>query len=1036
MKVTTLLILLLISVCALVTSTKLRSPSYVPLHHDEAGSIHKPDVGLSKEEILNDAWNAVEHSEKYGELLGTTKARVSAQPMEVVLPKKPSVREVDYAPIEKQLKANLNVMEALAHYVNVLVKGSKYQPAPDTKIVKADNMKQYYKLAKLSEQMLFKCNKVLKDIDHTRTFDNHNAFVAKWVVDESSNKVVVITEEETNSAKQVILKRSTVKELQGVKVDSAKSAMMKVHYEADMHRGNLVQLAYDMCVAGGHKVDIPNEHVEASNPQHLSALKALEETMKLFVLTKKSKPFLDLKEEIQMEKAMLKERTKDWIAHKKVNDKEAHEQYLDRVELDDDMEQLAKRKSFNLVKITQRLNRLHVERGRPCSGTRCETLRRVVGALRRAKKALSDADVCDAARTCEECSKMSFCGWCDTEKTCLEGNVVRPRFGPSCSGGWIHQQSEDAKCPATDGKAPVTPVKYPDPSIFFDPECAGFNGTPGDCARAKLRLIAIEHMCLAKGGTKEECEKEKELEAAKISIEQVQQQKEKEGTLKALKKQEEGGKRIEQAENLKKYNINLQKCKEIHAKQQRSHPRFVECGRFIQSNMKNSIATSLLQVSELTFTATGSSSSSSSSSSSATGAKGTIGSATKAATGAAKKAATGADNEVITEDMKAAEEEQAKKDAAKEKEEKEENAKLNGDDDALIKSQEAKAKQAEGPVGVTGSTGSTGATGAAATGPSSNLASKATGPSSVTGGSIGKAATGFEHADSLGTEEKAVDPDDEEEDRLKKKNLATIIGDGMGPNGKASLTATISVEMKMTGINKKEFEDNSPAFTAAVAVAWGGDKNLASMVQILDLKQGLGVDNGVASPASADSFLLLQLGSASTGPASEPSLDDPMGDDTVVSNPKTLPSLSFKVLFQLVGANARKKALQIAERAGGEKGGSTLASQLPDSLSKATLKVTSRPKVTVGNTESTKARNIVSLDAATRKAQEALARHTVKALEGAMWSHHRPHADPQVQKLYRKRFDCRDDNCLKKLDDQISAIRRMSADAVDTEQVE
>ena len=74
-------------------------------------------------------------------------------------------------------------------------------------------------------------------------------------------------------------------------------------------------------------------------------------------------------------------------------------------------------------------------------------------------------------------------------------------------------------------------------------------------------------------------------------------------------------------------------------------------------------------------------------------------------------------------------------------------------------------------------------------------------------------------------DKKSEKPDDEEEDRLKKKNLATIIGDGMGPNGKASLTATISVEMKMTGINKKEFEDNSPAFTAAVAVAWGGDKS-------------------------------------------------------------------------------------------------------------------------------------------------------------------------------------------------------------------
>merc|ERR1711918_215515 len=162
------------------------------------------------------------------------------------------------------------------------------------------------------------------------------------------------------------------------------------------------------------------------------------------------------------------------------------------------------------------------------------------------------------------------------------------------------------------------------------------------------------------------------------------------------------------------------------------------------------------------------------------------------------------------------------------------------------------------------------------------------------------------------------------------------------------------------------------------------------------------------------------------------------GDDTVVSNPKTLPSLSFKVLFQLVGANARKKALQIAERAGGEKGGSTLASQLPDSISKATLKVTSRPKVTVGNTQSTKARNINSLDEATRKAQEALALHTAKALEGAMWSHYRPHSGQGVQQIYHKRnTECGTDTaCLKRLDDQLSAMKRMDSDAVDSDQIE
>jgi hypothetical protein len=300
----------------------------------------------------------------------------------------------------------------------------------------------------------------------------------------------------------------------------------------------------------------------------------------------------------------------------------------------------------------------------------------------------------------------------------------------------------------------------------------------------------------------------------------------------------------------------------------------------------------------------------------------------------------------------------------------------------------------------------------------------------------------MEHPDSLGTEKKAVGPDDEEEEILKKKNIATIIGDGVGPNGKAALTATISVEMKMSGVSKKEFEDNSPAFTASVAVAWGGDKNLASMVQILDLKQGLGVDNGVAAPAAiADEFM--EIGSTSTGPAGDdaakaPGLDDPMGDDTVVTTPNSRAAISFKILFQLVGANARKKALEIANRAGGEKGASTLASQLPDSLSKATLKVTSRPKVTVGNTQSTKARNINILDKATRKAQEALALHTAKALEGAMWSHYRPHSAQGVQQIYRKRnTECGSDiACLKRLDDQLSAMKRMDSDAVDSDQIE
>ena len=354
-------------------------------------------------EIVKDAWDAVEKGEIETTCWDKTKAKVDAIPMEVLYPQM-IVREVDMKPVETQLKSNLKLLEALARYVNVLVSGSKYQPAPDAKEVEEADIPQYKKLAKESENMLYKCNEVLKDIDHTRSFDNHNQFLAKWVV---SSQQHFITPSEKKSAKVSVYKRSTSKTLKG------KDPMIKLRYDAQMNRGEKIQLAYDMCVAGGHNVDLPNQRVESSNRAQRSALKALEETVKLFKVIKKHHDTIpdlmkDLKKEIKEETKELKERTKEWSKHVKTNNAEAHEQYLDRVEMDDDMEQLAKRKAFNLVKITQRLNRLHVERGRPCSGTRCETLRRVVGALRRAKKSLSDADVCDAAKDCQTCTKMSF----------------------------------------------------------------------------------------------------------------------------------------------------------------------------------------------------------------------------------------------------------------------------------------------------------------------------------------------------------------------------------------------------------------------------------------------------------------------------------------------------------------------------------------------------------------------------------------------------------------------------------------------------
>ena len=113
------------------------------------------------------------------------------------------------------------------HYVNVLVSGSKYQPAPDAKEVEEADIPQYKTLAKESENMLYKCNEVLKDIDHTRSFDNHNQFLAKWV---GSSQQRFITPSEKNSAKVAVYKRSTSKTLKG------NDPMIKLRYDAQINR--------------------------------------------------------------------------------------------------------------------------------------------------------------------------------------------------------------------------------------------------------------------------------------------------------------------------------------------------------------------------------------------------------------------------------------------------------------------------------------------------------------------------------------------------------------------------------------------------------------------------------------------------------------------------------------------------------------------------------------------------------------------------------------------------------------------------------
>jgi hypothetical protein len=673
----------------------------------------------------------------------------------------------------------------------------------------------------------------------------------------------------------------------------------------------------------------------------------------------------NLQKEIQKQTVQLNQRVQQLSAHQKKNTAEQHDQYLDRLELDDDLDFLSKRKQANLEKVTERLEQLHEERGRPCTGSQCETLRRVVGALRRAKSKLSDADECDAAKDCGSCLKMTACGWCATERACLEGGAVQPRFGPTCGQNWLHSKGVNSVCPAHHAPAGTPPTKFADPVFLFDGECSSFAGSPGDCERAKLRLLAIEHMCLAKGNSEADCERAKSLEAQKIHKEQLAKESERKSTLAALKAQQEAYTKE-----------RIARCKEQQGK---FSVRFSDCG-----DAAFGVADSFLEL------GTGSA---------ATGSTGSTG-------------ATGVD-----EEDKAKEEAQDKADRAAELKEKEENAKTQAEEAKLLKDQARKAKEKadlEAEMAKTGTTGSTGATGVGSTGATGSLGGSAT-------GSVGATSTGASGP------ELEVEAKSDAEPKVDSP-APTVLGDNIGPDGKPSTEATVSVGMRLVGISERKLREHTVNFTKAIATAWTGSPKFYRNVQLLDIRSGMPVDNGASAPAALDEFIEL-LGNGTSG------VDVPAGPVDVPDSQTSKPSVDLKILITVHGVKALKTAESIANTILNDKAGASFRASLPDSLSSVTVRV-DEPKVVSGNTESKKAKAVVQLDAATRNAQLALARHTAQTLRGAMWSHTRPHADGRIQALYVKRFACKDDDCLKKYDDEISAHRRQNSDAVDTEQVE
>ena len=246
------------------------------------------------------------------------------------------------------------------------------------------------------------------------------------------------------------------------------------------------------------------------------------------------------KQQLDSERSLLySDATKDFVQSTE-NEKNRHFQDTKVLLASHAAANLLSEKISDEEHMAKRLAQLHNDRLVPCgedNATPCATLLKISNALRIKKMELSDADTCDqlSHTSCENCTSLSFCGWCGVERSCLEGNAEGPRFGDTCSSSWSFfdgKPNSHSTCPAvslpSDSEPAVNDIQYPDLSVVFDPACSKFAGTPGACERAKLRLEAIYIRCLSEGRTSAECDKSKQAEAEAIAHEQQLKKIEKE----------------------------------------------------------------------------------------------------------------------------------------------------------------------------------------------------------------------------------------------------------------------------------------------------------------------------------------------------------------------------------------------------------------------------------------------------------------------------------------------------------------------------
>ena len=270
--------------------------------------------------------------------------------------------------------------------------------------------------------------------------------------------------------------------------------------------------------------------------------------------------------------------------------------------------------------------------------------------------------------------------------------------------------------------------------------------------------------------------------------------------------------------------------------------------------------------------------------------------------------------------------------------------------------------KATGGMGSTGSTGGTGSTGS-------------------TGGTGGTGGTGTEDDAPTGPAPTLKEtPNDETKRKEDDEGQIEQFGDGVNPDGSSVKYAEVEIVLGISGMPCTIVKAKNKRFRPSISLAITGDVKNQADVLVTDTSKLNDNDKGCAT----------------------------------------------SITLKIHGTNAAKDGARYAKTVA--EGGSE---RLRESLNHyfheldVNVKILQTPRVLAGNTASNAAMERAKAIESTNAAMFGVGESTAESLADHKYSNQRPHLNPEVQRLYRMKHKCKDQDCLLRIDEKLNdAVRQ------------